>query len=45
MHVRIVRAGRPQAAGGVPASRPGVHSVVGVGSRRSFSTKEERNGG
>jgi hypothetical protein len=45
MHVRIVRAGRPQAARGVPAARPGVHGVVGVGPGRSFPAKEERDGG
>ena len=45
MHVRIVRAGGPQAAGSVPAARPGMHSVVGVGPRWSFPTKEERDGG
>jgi len=43
--VRIVHAGRPQAAGGVPAARPGVHSVVGGGLGRSLPTNEERNGG
>ena len=45
MHVRIVCAGRPQAAGGVPAPRPGVHGVVGVGPRRSLPTKEKGDGG
>ena len=45
MEVRIVRAGRPQAAGGVPAARPGVHSVVRDGLRGSLPTKEKRDGG
>lgn len=45
MQVRIVRAGCPQAAGGVSAARPGVHSVVGGGPRRSLPTNEERDGG
>ena len=45
MGVRIVRAGRPQAADGLPAARPGVHSVVGGGPRRSFPTKEKRDCG
>ena len=45
MHVRIVHAGRPQAAGGVPAARPGVHSVVGGDLGRSLPTKEKRDGG
>ncbi len=45
MRVRIVRAGCPQTAGGVSAARPGVHSVVRGGPRRSFPTAEERDGG
>ena len=45
MQIRIVRAGDPQAAGGVPAARPGVHSVVRGGPRRSFPIKEKRDGG
>ena len=45
MEVRIVRAGRPQAARGVPAARPGVHGVVGGGPRRSLPTEEKRDGG
>ena len=45
MEVRIVQAGCSQAAGGVPAARPGVHGVVRGGLGRSLPTKEERGGG
>ena len=45
MRVRIVHAGCSQAAGGVPAARPGVHGVVGGGPGRSLPTKEKRDGG
>ena len=41
-----VHAGDSQAAGGVPAARPGVHGVVrGDGLRRSSPTEEKRGGG
>jgi hypothetical protein len=46
MGMWCVYAGCPQAAGGVPAARPGVHGVVrGYGLERSLPTEEERGGG
>ena len=45
--IRLVDAGRPQAAGGLSSARPGVRRVVGAGGRRrrGGAPKEQRRRG